>query len=129
MEKVNKLLCSQFPSLHGIYLYGSGATNFFSDESDVDLALLCKEACSGEAIWNARFLLEEMLSRKVDLVDLRLANQVLQMQIIYHGIKILDANEREIDFFEHKATVLYLTFVEDRRIIMDGIREDLSVYG
>lgn len=122
-------LTTELKDIHSIYLFGSGVTDQFNQGSDVDLAVLCANDVPNLHLWDIKSHLEEILLREVDLVDLRNTTLLHQMQIIYKGMKIYAAETRATNLFEQHTTELYMTLNEDRKIIMEGIKQDLSVYG
>lgn len=129
IKRVVELLTAKLNGVLSIYLFGSGVTNEFNRLSDVDLAVLCKDKIPTDLIWEIRSELENIVLRDVDLVDLRSTSLLHQMQVIYKGEKLYNKEAKATDLFEQHATELYLTLNEDRKIIMDGIKQDLSVYG
>ncbi|MEG2936744.1 MAG: nucleotidyltransferase domain-containing protein, partial [Clostridium sp.] len=57
--------------LDNIMVFGSLLTEEFSDESDVDIALLGDEAIALDDILEIELFLEDFLGRAIDVVDLR----------------------------------------------------------
>jgi len=55
------------------YLFGSAVTEKFNEKSDIDLIIKFDDALDplekGELMWNLEFALEDMLHRKIDLIQ------------------------------------------------------------
>lgn len=129
VETITNILKENVPLLQAVYLFGSGVSDFFNDESDVDIAFVSNETYSKEEVWSVANKIANVVKRDVDLVDLMDANTVYQMEIVGKGVLLF--HEKEFDFgaVEDKIYQLYITLNEDREVILEGIKRDQSVYG
>lgn len=127
--QVIELLKSEIQGLLGVYLYGSGATDTFNSESDVDLAIHTLDTLPPTKRWDLRHQLSNIVNREVDLVDIGVANTVLQMQIVATGTRIYTSDFKLSELFDSRVFWNYLTLNEDRREIMEEIAKTGTVYG
>jgi predicted nucleotidyltransferase len=116
------------PELVAIYRFGSQAQGAARPESDVDLALLAPRALSPKARLALREELSLLLSRDVDLVDLRQASTVLRMQVVSTAECLFSADDRKREQFETMVYSSYARLNEERREILDDIRARGRVY-
>ncbi|NQZ78417.1 MAG: hypothetical protein HRT61_20255 [Ekhidna sp.] len=82
-----------------------------------------------EAVWLVASKIADLVKRDVDLIDLKEANTVQQMEIVGRGIRLFCEEDYDMGAIEDKIYQLYITLNEDRKVILDGIKADLSVYG
>jgi len=92
------LLEGRFP-LSALWLFGSEARGQARPGSDVDLAALFSRPVPAEALFAARFDLETLFGRAVDLVDLRRASPALGLQVLRHGRLLLDRDPADRHVF------------------------------
>ena len=122
-----QLVNQRMPSSQGIYVFGSFVQGQVTDESDVDVGLLlppllAKEWTLSESL-DLQIELEQLLGRKVDLVNMRMASTVLQFEIINTGKRIFTQDILDVDLYELLTISLYQKFVEERRLIVEeGLR-------
>lgn len=128
--RIVNFLCEEVEGLAAVYLFGSSITSHYSDESDVDIAFLSQEEnFKPTKRWSLIGDLSILLGRDVDLVDLRQANTVHQVQIVSNGELIFSADTFNKDRFENRIFQLYLTLNDDRIEVLKGIEDDSQVYG
>jgi hypothetical protein len=81
----------------------------------------------------ARFDLQERIASRlhcsVDLVDLRTASTVMRVQVLEHGTILYDRRTGRRQAFEATALSAYARLNEERRGIIDDIRQRGSVHG
>lgn len=71
-----------------VYLFGSRAKNSARETSDVDIALLSKQAVSNQLIVMLRDKIEESnIPYQVDIVDLNTVNDALKTKFLEGAIK------------------------------------------
>ena len=109
-----------------IYLFGSAVRGELREDSDVDIAII-GEFNSIET-YNMQVELSEILYRDVDLINFNKVNINFQSEIISTGKIIYCKDEEEKDFFELRILSNYLSFEEDRKIVIDAIKERGSVF-
>lgn len=117
------------PDCVAIYLFGSCATGVALHDSDIDLALLGPAPLGEEERWSLAQDLAVALGRDVDLVDLRRASTVMQVQVIDSGQLLFESDATQRMEFEAVALGAYARLNEERRGILQDIRERGSVYG
>ncbi|WP_421891402.1 type VII toxin-antitoxin system MntA family adenylyltransferase antitoxin [Marinoscillum sp.] len=129
IEEVTNLLTHQIEGVKGIYLFGSGTGPDFTDESDVDLALLPQNPISTEMLWKLKNQLSDLVHREVDLVDLSVANTVLAMQVISGGVRLYSSEPLASERYESLIFSMYLTLNDDRKGILEEIEKNKTIYG
>jgi len=117
------------PEASAIYLYGSAADGQPRPGSDVDLAVLAPEPIAAGRLARAREELAERLRRDVDLVDLFRASTVMRAQVVSTGRLLRDADPTFREHFETTAYSMYARLNEERRGILERIREEGRIHG
>lgn len=110
-------------------IYGSILTEYFTEESDIDIGLYF----GNNGNLNDRVQLKQDLEKhfdykyEFDVVLLDSADPIIAMQILANGLLIVE--EDRLAFIKYKARMIseYLDFKMDRKIIEDRIREG-SIY-
>ena len=69
-ELIVRRLHTALPSLRAVYLFGSVVTEHFTEDSDIDVAVLTSEPMDALLRWKLIQQLAIALNRDVDLVDL-----------------------------------------------------------
>lgn len=123
----NYLLKKVAPYL--IILFGSAAKENMHKDSDIDLGFLSDKKLSSYEIFMIAQGLADILGKEVDLVDLNQASTVFQIQIISSGKIIYCNDEKRRRLFEMVTFKKYTRLNEERRIILEKIKERGSVYG
>ena len=127
-DQIVTLLCNEIPMLHALYLFGSQSDGSASRESDVDIAFLSESTFSSLARWELSQKLASLLLRNVDLIDLKETNTVFRFQIISTAERMYGEGY-DVEKFEMLTYSFYLRFQEERRPIVDAIKQDASVLG
>jgi predicted nucleotidyltransferase len=133
--ETNKLVTAirrSFPTVQGIYLFGSFATASASTASDVDIAVLLPHQIAKQNrnlyLSELHLALEKQLKRSVDLVNLRLVSTVLQQQVIEHG-QLLDCQDQyALAEFEMLTSSFYQKLNEERKEILQDFWETARAY-
>ncbi len=120
---------SEMPSVVAIYLFGSAAVGELRPDSDIDLAVLPAAPVPAALLWSLAQALAVSAGRDVDLIDLRSTSTVMQAQIVSTGKRLYCANEPLCSEFEDRAYSDYARLNEERRHILDDIRERGRIYG
>lgn len=121
-------LCAEQPSIRAIYLFGSWGTPNARPESDIDLAVLASRPLPEKTRWALAQELALLASRDVDLLDLLSASTVMRFQIVAHGRRVYCADEAVCANFESWVFSAYARFNEERREILQDIRQRGRVY-
>jgi predicted nucleotidyltransferase len=122
------LLQNEFPELLAVYLFGSQAQGIADEKSDVDLAVLVTTYVDANRLWDVRALLEEIVNRPVDLVDLRAASTVMQYQIITGG-RMLWHKDYQAAIFECMVLSEKTALDEARASLLLQIQREGRIYG
>ncbi len=67
------------------FLFGSAATGSLREESDIDIAIMTKKEISVEEKLKISESLEDIFTRRIDLVDLRHADGLLVREVLTKG--------------------------------------------
>jgi len=116
-----------YPAVQGIYLFGSHETAYERAESDVDIALLLPAAQAKRerdlAMSRCRADLEDVLHKRIDLLNLRRVATVLQKEIIAEGRLIHCADRYAVEEFEMLVLSFYQKLNEERaEVLAEGLR-------
>ena len=121
-SSIIQYLKSEFKeSLLGICLYGSQATGWATEHSDIDLAILLNQDVSQARLWNTAQTLACQLVKDVDLIDLRNSTTVLQKEVVEHGVWLIKIDELACNLFETHVFSKYQQLQEDRRDIINDL--------
>lgn len=114
-----------------IYLFGSASRNELREDSDIDLGFLTDYNAQIDEY--DKFIkaqeLADIFKRDVDLVHVNSASSVFKVQITYNGKLIYCSNNNKRTAFEMRALKEYAILNEERKEIVDNIRESGTVYG
>jgi predicted nucleotidyltransferase len=127
--QVVETVLRHYPTVQGIYLFGSYAAGSAWPDSDVDVALLLPPAQAKRslALSPCHLELAETLRKEVDLVNLRQVSTVFQMEIIY-GKLLYCADRYAVDEFEMLTLSYYQKLNEERREILEAFYETGRAY-
>jgi predicted nucleotidyltransferase len=117
-------LVAALPRLQAVYLFGSRSQGTNHLGSDVDLAVLQpvrQPDRTALGLYHLRGELEELAGRRVDLVDLRQASTVLQIQVL-GGRLLVVRDPAAVDEFEMMALSYYQALNHRRREVLDEVR-------
>ena len=128
-ELIVQHLHTTLPSLRAVYLFGSVVTEHFTEDSDIDIAVLTSEPMDALLRWELIQQLAIALNRDVDLVDLSTASTVMQFQVVSTGERIFTADATAMEWWELKVYQLYLTLNDDRKPILEAIQQTGRIYG
>ncbi len=112
-----------------IILFGSSVRDQIHEDSDIDIAFLCKNETNEYDLYMIAQKLADVLGRDVDLVDLRKVSTVFAVQIIANGIVIYDNDRYTNAVFKMRTFKEYALLNEERQCILDKIKERGSIYG
>ncbi len=128
-ELIVRRLHTALPSLRAVYLFGSVVTEHFTEDSDIDVAVLTSEPMDALLRWKLIQQLAIALNRDVDLVDLSTATTVMQFQVVSTGERVFTADPVDMEWWELKVYQLYLTLNDDRKPILEAIQQTGRIYG
>lgn len=122
---------AHFPSVQGIYLFGSYGTPDEWPDSDVDIALLLPpdeaERAGNLAFSDLHARLSILLKRDTDLLNARLVSTVFQKAIIFCEL-IYCADQCAVDEFEMLTLSYFQKLNEERAEILAEFRRTGRAY-
>lgn len=93
-------------SINSFILFGSLNNGEFTEESDVDLAIICEEKMDLENILEIELYFEDILKREIDVIDLKSDSLDLFLKInILNNGKVLYTRDENKVLEEFKNTV------------------------
>ena len=117
-----------FAALSAAYVFGSAVHNQMHAESDIDVAIdIGRELTSAER-WHATQRLSLCMMRDVDLIDFRVASDVLRHQILTTGRRLFARNEAAQSSYEAAVLSEYFDFIAQRAPLMQDIARRGYVY-
>lgn len=123
---------ASLPTVQAVYLYGSVVSGDLHPESDVDIAILLPhdeaKRLGALSVSDLRYSLEDVVGRRVDLVNIRRASTVLQHQVLATGRVLYIADTRGLAEFEMISMSLYQKLNEERAAILADIAASGVVY-
>jgi predicted nucleotidyltransferase len=126
---VVQLICAQINDPIAIYLFGSVVADAVHESSDIDIAVLPQEPLSTETRWNLQQELAIALRTDVDLVDLLSASTVMQLQVVSTGELLFEGDGYKRAEFEMITFSMYARLNEERREILEKVKQEGRVYG
>ena len=121
-----KTVLGHYPSVQGIYLFGTHGTEYERPGSDVDIALILppeQARQEGDLVLSqCRMDLESVLHKDVDLLNARQVSTVLQKEIISTGTILYCADRYALDEFEMLVMSFYQKLNEERAgVLAEGL--------
>lgn len=117
-----------FPTVQGIYWYGSLAAGQGNAASDWDIAMLGGHEVAPERLFETAQKIAAVLKREVDLVDLRSASTVFQFEVVSKGRRIDTRDAKACDSFEDYVYKTYAKLNEERRGILKDIQDRGTIF-
>jgi predicted nucleotidyltransferase len=117
------------PDVIAVYLFGSSAQGSAHSGSDTDIAVLVPQALPPEVRFDLQERLAARIGGDVDLVDLGSASPVMAVQVLGGGRLLHDGDTSARGLFEDRALSAYARLNEERRGILQRIRDEGTVYG
>ena len=126
LESIPPVILAHFPTIQAVYLFGSCAAGDEWPDSDVDIALLLPPVEAKRAGFRdfnpARLALERVLTRDVDLINLRRVSTIFQKEIIMAERRIYCPEVNAADEFEMLVISLYQKLNQERaEILAEGL--------
>lgn len=115
-------------SAYLIILFGSAATGRMRDDSDIDIAFLSDKKLTEYEVFCIAQELGDAMKRDIDLIDLDRASTVFKANIQGTGRIIYSADESRKQEFQIRTFKEYCLLNEERKEILDRIRERGTVY-
>lgn len=115
-------------SAYLIIVFGSTVTGKIRKDSDIDIAFLSRMSFDEYEVFIIAQELSSSLGRDVDLVDLSRASTVFKANILGKGKIIYCADEKKKHEYQIRTLKDYCILNEERKVILDKIRERGSIY-
>jgi uncharacterized protein len=121
-KEIIRTVLDHYPDAQAIYLFGSYGTEKEWPESDVDIAVLLPPEKAKKAgllmMSDLRFVLESLLKKDVDLINLRRVPTVLQKEVVTMGCRIYEGDMCAAEEFEMLTLSYYQKLNEERAEII-----------
>ena len=124
-----RILRETLPKVQLVYLFGSAARGDMHEKSDIDLAFLCPDAIDSVIRYSLQEKIAAEMGRDIDLVDLRAASTVMRVEVLRDAVLLYASDETTKAEFEMIALSMYAKLNEERKGILDDIRERGLVFG
>jgi len=124
-----RLVCKELPEVIAIYSFGSWGAPHVRPDSDIDLAVLLQNPVDRVHLWDVAQNIAREAGKDVDLIDLLQVSTVMQMQVISSGKRLYCRDHAGCKRFEDYVYVAYARLNEERRGILEDIKQRGTVYG
>ena len=111
-----------------IIIFGSAAKDMLREDSDIDIAFFSDKTHSEYEMFIVGQELATILGRDVDLIDIKKASTVFKAQILGNGKIIYSKDEIQTKTFHMKAYREYCKLNEERKEILDRVKERGAIY-
>lgn len=111
-----------------IILFGSAAAGKMRGDSDIDIAYLSDKELSEYEVFSISQELAGLMGRDIDLIDMSKASTVFKANILGTGKIIYSTDEKKKHEFQIRTFKEYCLLNEERKGILDRVRERGRVY-
>lgn len=129
VEKLKEILLDKLNNVEAIVLFGSYSRGKEKFDSDIDVAIKLSKPLEKENIISLKNEIEEILGIDVHLIDLYSINEDFRYEILISGKTLYCKNEYEFEMYKLKCFSEYLMFSEDRKPIIDKVKNGGTLYG
>lgn len=128
LEKIKDIILNSM-EVDAIVLFGSYARNRERQDSDIDIAIKPSEKIEKTKLLKLQTSIEEIIDTEIHLINLNEIEEDFRYDILITG-KTLYARD-EVQFIEYKLRAYsdYLELSEDRRIIVNKLKDGGTLYG
>lgn len=123
-----KILTEHISDIICIYLFGSYIENRLKKESDIDIAILAEKRLDSIKRWEIAGMLADNLKKDVDLLDMNSVSTVMKARVVSRGLCIYESDKKKKDFFEMYTLSDYARLNEERKEIIERIKQEGVVY-
>jgi len=103
-----------------IYIFGSYLTEYFNEQSDIDIAVILNEEFDSKTIYNLKCELSAVIGREVDLINYNDADIVLKAEIFKKN-KVIYCKDDELRYYKEMIALKeYERYNEERKIIIES---------
>jgi len=128
-QKISDYITVHFPQSAGAYLFGSAVNGNFTNQSDIDIAILSEIELESEDILGMKGYISATLGRDSDIVDLMRADWVTTSQVVAFGEVLVCFQPLVLGNFEVYALSRYANFNKEREEILLDIATKGTIYG
>ena len=130
-EKINKVkeIILNSIEVEAIVLFGSYARNRERADSDIDVAIKPTTRIDKSKLLELQSDIEEAIDTDIHLINLDLIEEDFKYDILITGKTLYSKDEVEFWEYKFRAYSDYLELSEDRKIIVDKIKEGGNLYG
>ena len=82
-----------------VFLFGSVARGFGTDESDVDVAIMFEKVPDFYGLGDLKDQLSRCAGKEVDILTLNIASPIIKMQVLRYGVLVKRDKRTYNDFF------------------------------
>lgn len=129
VEELKEILLGKLNNVEAIVLFGSYSRGKEKFDSDIDVAIKLSKPLEKENIISLKNEIEEILGIDVHLIDLYSINEDFRYEILISGKTLYCKNEYEFEMYKLKCFSEYLMFSEDRKPIIDKVKNGGTLYG
>ena len=122
-------LTQNISDLVAVLLFGTFGSEYETQQSDLDLALLARNPLDPVSLWKLTQEIAIDLNRDVDLIDLRQASTVFRYQILTTGQLIYCSDQNEFARFDTTSFSMYFDLQETRKEILKDYEDRNMKYG
>lgn len=129
LEMIQENLLAEFKPL-AIILFGSFARNSQNEDSDIDIAIVDKQA-NKQQLFQMKQKLQELTKKDIDLINLANVNisDGFRYEVLMNGTVIYCADTYQFDLFQLDAYREYLELNESRKDIIERMKKGGTIYG
>ncbi len=129
-ENINNIIELLINKLSPVFIiiFGSAAKDMLREDSDIDVAFFSDKIYSKYEVFIAGQKLAAILGRDVDLIDIKKASTVFKAQILSNGKIIYSRDEVQTKIFYMEAYGEYCKLNEERKEILDRVKERGAIY-
>ena len=127
-KNIKDILLKRF-NLNAIILFGSYARGKQKYDSDIDIAIKPIAKIDKEELIAVKNDLEKTIKIDIHLINLDEINADFRYEILLTGKTLFCKDEYELEMYKLKKYSDYLLFSEDRKIIIDKVKEGGTLYG
>lgn len=112
-------------NLKMVYVFGSYNSEYFNDESDIDIAFYSENTYDVYKIFLIAQKISASLKREVDLVQMKLSTTVFQKQILETGELIYESDTGFRQQYELLVLKKYIRLNEERKELIENYKVGL----
>lgn len=128
-ERMVAALRERLPDLQAVYRYGSAGGIYARPDSDIDLAVLAEHRLTLDETVQLAADLSLLTGQDADLHDLRMLPVTLRVQIVLDGVRLYAPSTAAAEEYASRTLSDYVRLNEERRGILQDIRQRGRIHG